>query len=175
MKFSSTLLLGFIFLSCKQISFTHDRSLVLIGSADFRVSYASVMFDSAAAADPYTRKPNLMREIDKDLQNKLNISGFMDKDSIILSPFKTIGDLYAIKNKGGDSLLIFYKFDTIREKNFLYFKNDNINDSMELNIPPAYNITFADLIPGGYPEIFIVENVYISNGDNYFLRIYKVP
>ncbi|MBC7937195.1 MAG: hypothetical protein H7Y86_17765 [Rhizobacter sp.] len=162
--------------SCKQAKSDTEPQISLTDSADFRKSYAAIMFDSTADPDVLQiKKPNLMKDMNPFLKNKLNHIGIMDKDSLITSVFRPFDSIIHIKDHSGRSLQLGCEPDNITGGHVIRFQNQQMNDSLVLSLTgTSIEIAFADMFPGGYPEIFILENIYVVNGDNFYLKIYKI-
>jgi hypothetical protein len=118
--------------------------------------------------------PNLDETIDTALLQLLNKAGLMKADSLLLDKFKHITDT-TLKSRSGIALHL----TTTNQTNSLQYtvkllggtdssKFHLVDDVMDVKM------TFSDLITGDFPEVIILRNYYIMNGDNYYINIYQI-
>jgi hypothetical protein len=80
-----------------------------------------------------------------------------------------------MKSAEGDTLVVKMQYQQARAGVFMEI--DNQIDSADIKVADPLDrigIKLLDLIPGGFKEIIILTNYYISNGDNYDIYVYSI-
>jgi hypothetical protein len=149
-------------------------SIMAIDSAGFRRSYAGHEKWTEEEEQKRTNcNPQLLENISPVLYNKLNGAGVMKSDSLLLPFFKSRGSF--IIGNGRNQLTADAGFQNNYSEFLITVHNGSESACVAVKTEThRFEFGVADVVPGGYPEILLLENGYIMNGDNYFVRIYEV-
>ncbi|RYZ26406.1 MAG: hypothetical protein EOO10_15630 [Chitinophagaceae bacterium] len=185
--FCCLLVLATLIVSCgetdRQVS-THQTSdagtesnlsLLIVDSVRFRRSYADhLQWTAEEEAYRSTCHPNLDETIDTALLKRLNKADLMKADSLLLDKFRHVTDT-TLKSRSGTTL----RLTTTSQTNPLRYTVKLLGgtDSAKLHLVDDImdvRLAFSDLIAGDFPEVIILRNYYIMNGDNYYINIYQI-
>lgn len=170
-----------------------EKKLTITKAGDFmfRRSYADIQFgiiddhdvDSIMNSNPSLGGKLLNRE-DSVLLSGLRESGILDSSyNLVRSKFpESVPKQFRLTGKNGKQLECSFTHRTPAEFSDQYDliisgkKQEVITELEEhygsLNRDISY--VLLDLIPGGYPEIVVLNEYYIMNGDNSDIFIYQV-
>lgn len=105
---------------------------------------------------------------------KLSKNGLIHNDSLKLSYFKNL-DSFVLKSNKGDSIKVFSNYMEGFSKYEIFVTDGSDTSKIQLSVDnPEIKFALIDFIPGNFPEIIILRNYYIMNGDNYDINIYQV-
>jgi hypothetical protein len=160
----------------------HHIAIKCIDTVRFRISYfgedtmPAVKQKELENSDPYLMQINSPKFY-KQLVDAKVIHG----DSLRLKSFgKLMVDFVKpqrilLKSADGDSVTVKIQYQQARAGVFMKIDNQIGSTDVKVANPlDRIGIKLLDLIPGGFNEIIILTNYYISNGDNYDICVYSI-
>jgi hypothetical protein len=112
-----------------------------------------------------------------DLQNKFQNLGFVNGYELTLKKFKyeTKKDFEISDEKGKSIQAHFERKDSVAEWKLFVF---NKKDTSQIELQPYYifqlKYALLNIIPGGYPEIVVFIEDYISNNERYIFEVFEI-
>ena len=160
-------------LGCRKSSKT--VSIKTLDSLSFRRSYASFQDLSDKELDSLqTTNPNAQFGNNLKVQTKLSELGLINNGLLKLSEFKNL-DSFNLKSKSGNIINAYIGYDKPYSSCQITFRDKSDSAKISLNVDnPEIQFAFVDFITGDFPEIIVLRNVYIMNGDNYDINIYQI-
>jgi hypothetical protein len=175
----------------KQMTIKADSSVTtvklkvkLIDSASFRRSYWAP--DNQTAREAYIQEhadPFPMDSISKEVEERLMKAGIIRQHCLVLSKFKYFFDVVdtslrhelILSSVSGKKIHVsgYYLPDYSEFRLKFHDETDSTVVRLEQYLQEI-KIAHADIVPGGYKELIILRNMYIVNGDNYYISIYEV-
>lgn len=175
------------------ISGCSERKLKItkVGDFTFRRSYASIQFwdgpnpqkvDSIRFSNPAIEWDSFSTQ-EEYLLADLSLSGILDP-AVNLKRDKfpeTPGKEFKLLHENGHQAEGIFRRQSGKQNDRYLLEISNEKSKAIFNLEESYGILnrdisylLLDLIPGGYPEIVVLNEYYIMNGDNSDIYIYEV-
>ena len=185
---SIILLVAFV-LGCSE----KKLKITKVGEFSFRRSYAGLQFwedtdprkvDSIISSNPAIQRDSFnIKEVellaDLSLSEILDLANNLKRDKFPDNPKKVFNLIHENGNQLQGKFSVQSQSGKQNDRYLLEISNEkskaifNLQESYgALNRDISYLI--VDLIPGGYPEIVVLNEYYIMNGDNSDIYIYEV-
>lgn len=192
MKYFPIILFASTIFSCNNNASNEKTfSVEYIGELGFRKTYANIQFlNNEKERDEYIeqqQKSNpilLAHPADSNftILNRFTQLGLISRNTsdeyeLLLTKFNFLTkDTFSFYNISGTKCnLKFYNDSSGRSTFFKLFSTiDTIVVDTESTILQDLNYIFLDIIPGGNKELVFLNDYYIMNGDNFYLKVYKI-
>jgi len=161
-------------------------SLTHIGRIEFVRSYSSAYsihdekklakyYEEVKKSNPYNVDP--LQYDSLGLKNKFQKLGFVSGNELLLKKFKyeTKKDFEISVVKEKMIKIHFERKDSVPEWKLVAFAE---KDTLQIELLPYYifqlKYALLDIIPGGYPEVVVLIEDYISNNERYVFEVYEI-
>jgi hypothetical protein len=153
-------------------------SIKQVGKLRFRRSYAGhEQLTDREVEKMRKARPTLYNNFDKDLRDKMESYGFINENELLLTKFKyDTAAVVEIKDQAGHIIKARFQNDPadFARYTLIVTQSTRIAAIRISDYVQELKYRLLDIITGGYPEIVLLNEYYIMNGDNFDLLVFEI-